>query len=218
MFRRIMSGAAALLLVTVLGVNVTSSASAHTPSASATCSTLSVALTNYSSNDDNTVSVLIDGNVVVDAKAFGSSYTKDFAFDDQYVAHTWKVIVRTDADPYGSKGWSKNLTGTSTPCEAPDTSDKKIPFCHWAEGGHFNSIETSKAAFFEGHRNHEGDIYPAGEFTKGGKTYSWPAQGDQSLLQYPDCTRPVTYVVPNAPVVKDKCELENDHYGLPEGP
>jgi len=194
MFKHKIGAALAALSLAAAGViGFQVAAEAHTPTASATCSALTVALTNYSSEDENEVSVLIDGDIVVDHKAFGSSYSKTLPFDDQYVAHTWKVIVRTDADPVGAKGWSKNLTGTSVPCEAPDTSGKKIQFCHAtsSETNPYNLIDTSVFAFYNGgHVDHEGDIYPAGSFEKGNKTFSWEAQGDLSLLQYPDCAKP----------------------------
>jgi len=42
--------------------------------------------------------------------------------------------------------------------------------------------------FFQaGHLQHSQDIYPAGTYIKNGVTHTWPAQGDQSLLQWDDC-------------------------------
>ncbi len=79
--------------------------------------------------------------------------------------------------------------------ECVDTSHQPITFCHatppdTAKNG-YQKITTDVGAFYnDGHINHAADIYPAGSFTKGGHDYSWDAQGDQSLLQYPDCMKP----------------------------
>ena len=64
-----------------------------------------------------------------------------------------------------------------------NTSEEKITFCHLNQGNGYNLLTTSKAAFYVGHREHSGDIYPAGSYKQGGQSFSWPAQGDQSLLE-----------------------------------
>lgn len=67
----------------------------------------------------NEVSVIIDGATVVDHQSFGSSYVQSFPVGDKTVTHSYKVIVRAYDDPDGSQGWSKNFTGTTTPCLPP---------------------------------------------------------------------------------------------------
>ncbi|MDB5167614.1 MAG: hypothetical protein JWN26_759 [Candidatus Saccharibacteria bacterium] len=72
----------------------------------------------------------------------------------------------------------------------------QITFCH-ADGksGNYNKLTTSTAAFYQaGHIDHSGDIFPAGSIVKKGVTHSWDAQGDQSLLAYPDCVKPIVVI------------------------
>ena len=104
--------------------------------------------------------------------------------------------------------------------EGRDTSHQPITFCH-ATGSDSNpyvKLTTDAGAFYRsGHINHTGDIYPAGAFTKGGHDFSWDAQGDQSLLQYPDCKKPnVKINVPLAPKVYDPCGFDNATWIVPE--
>lgn len=100
----------------------------------------------------------------------------------------------------GSDGQLINrLDGTCG--DTPDS--KKITFCHYdgsnnnGGSGKYSGITTSLWAFYQaGHVNHSNDIFPAGSVVHQGVTYSWPAQGNQALLQYPDCVMQVTPTAP----------------------
>jgi hypothetical protein len=107
----------AIAFLTITGITVigAQSASAHTPRASATCTTLSVSLTDYSAGATNTVKVVIDDNTVENT-GFGANFTKDYTFDNSAVSHDYSVIVHTSDDPDGSKGYSVTINGSSTPC------------------------------------------------------------------------------------------------------
>jgi hypothetical protein len=108
---------AATLLGTALVAAVAAPAAAHTPSASATCSTLSVSLQYYASTNENpkpnTVSVSIDRGSAT-SQAFGSSFVRDFSLGDSTKAHSWRVVI--DAV---DNGYDRTIEGTSTPCPAP---------------------------------------------------------------------------------------------------
>jgi hypothetical protein len=92
-------------------------ASAHTPEASATCTTLTVALTNYGLGAHGTlvnrVSVAIDSTVVEDT-GFGASFGKSYPLGGSTVAHAY--VVRIDAS--GTQ-YDRTFAGTSVPCAAP---------------------------------------------------------------------------------------------------
>lgn len=86
----------------------------------------------------------------------------------------------------GSDGGDITLAGTCA--DTPDSST--ITFCHYdnGQGGKYTSNTTSVSVFYQaGHLQHSQDIYPAGTYIKNGVTHTWPAQGDQSLLQWNDC-------------------------------
>jgi hypothetical protein len=105
-----------------------------------------------------------------------------------YAYTTW-----TDNFVKGSDGGDITLDGT-----CGDTPDSKtITFCHYdgsndnGGSGNYSELTTSLWAFYQaGHINHSNDIFPAGSVVHQGVTYSWSAQGDQNLLQYPDCAIP----------------------------
>ncbi|MCU1542781.1 MAG: hypothetical protein JWM50_646 [Microbacteriaceae bacterium] len=94
-----------------------SPASAHTPEASATCSTLTVSLKSYglgpNSSYANNITVTIDSSVVQDTR-FGTSFKKAYPLGDSTVAHSY--VVRIDA--IGNQ-YDRTFTGTSTPCAPP---------------------------------------------------------------------------------------------------
>jgi hypothetical protein len=87
-------------------------ASAHTPAVSATCSALTVALTNYgNANTPNTITVAIDSENVEDAR-FGSTFTESYPLGDSAEAHDYIVSV----DAPGSQ-YDREFAGSSVPCE-----------------------------------------------------------------------------------------------------
>lgn len=107
--------------------------------------------------------------------------------------------------------WSNGLrssdTGTVTVSgDCGDGAVQKITFCH-ATGSASNPyvrLTTSVRAFSQaGHLDHQDgrDIYPAFSYVKKGETYAVPAQGDQALLQFEDCSAPTVPTVPGIPAV-----------------
>ena len=146
--------------------------SAHTPSASGTCQAVTGSGTAYEKGD--TVTVYIDGAKVADDKAGNDGKLNASATPPQDgEIHGWKVVFDSKSNAY-----DRTYTGDVGPCGETTGVDKKIEFCH-----NGNVIDTSVFAFYQsGHVDHGTDIYPSGSFTKNGKTFSWPAQGDLSLI------------------------------------
>lgn len=111
-------------IVTVVGagavVATAASASAHTGNASATCSELTVTLTNFQPKQAaqaNHVTVTINGATKVD-KDFGESFVKTFAFNNPYRAkgNSWTVSWTA----YDDARFSGSVSGTASPCDRPD--------------------------------------------------------------------------------------------------
>lgn len=69
----------------------------------------------------NTVVVTINGTQV-ESTTFGTDYHEVFPFADKTVANTWTVSITAWNDPDGSKGWTKTISGTTTPCIVPPTN------------------------------------------------------------------------------------------------
>jgi hypothetical protein len=121
---KILAIGSTLLLVAGLFSIGAMSANAHTPTVQASCTTLSVNLTNYNGDQSqhNSVTVTIDGTVVGSNTNFGTTFTQSYTFSDQTVAHTWQVDYTAWDDPSGSHGWTGSQSGTTTPCVAKDAS------------------------------------------------------------------------------------------------
>ena len=156
----------ALGMVTVTAI----SASAHTPTVSDTCTTLSVDLNNYDRHETNTVTVTIDGSVVDTNLDFGGRFKKDYTFSDKTVAHTWLVeYTAGDQAKDPSANWSGSQSGTSTPCVSHDNA--KVPFCHAkpadtaANGWNMPPAADPGIIFSAGHATeHDADIIPAFDY------------------------------------------------------
>ncbi|PYC73969.1 hypothetical protein C7C46_24460 [Streptomyces tateyamensis] len=116
---RTLAGAAALAVVGVGALGGT--ASAHTPSVTSTCTTATVKLTGYNDKVTNTVTVTIDGKVVVDHQTFGGTFKQDFPI----AAHTKPVHVVADViagdDLKGHNGWTGQFPTDVPVCPPPTT-------------------------------------------------------------------------------------------------
>jgi len=112
--------ATGILAAGASAVTAPTPASAHTPEVSATCSTLTVALTNYSNDKNpNSISVSIDSETVEETR-FGSAFDATYPLGDTTAAHDY--LVRIDAP---GKAYDREFAGSSVPCEAevaPDAS------------------------------------------------------------------------------------------------
>lgn len=115
MLKRILAVLTTALLAVGLTVGVALPASAHTPTVSATCSTLTVKMASYGSST-NKLTVTID-DTVVENTTFGDSFAqKTYSFSGA-VAHNYVVEIDAQDNTYDrlvSKGTA--ITGTTTPC------------------------------------------------------------------------------------------------------
>ena len=113
--------AAGTLAFAASAIAVSAPASAHTPEASATCSTLTVALESYSVGNGgafiNSISVEIDSEVV-DETDFGSSLHETYPLGDVTVAHEYVVEI----DASGSQ-YDREFSGESVPCKRAAAAD-----------------------------------------------------------------------------------------------
>ena len=102
--------ASGLLALGASAVAIPTAASAHTPSASATCSDLTVGLENYDAGNVNTVSIEID-STVVENLTVGKTFTKTYPLGDKTIAHNYVVTVDAPGTQY-----DRTFTGSSVPC------------------------------------------------------------------------------------------------------
>ncbi|MCA5894126.1 hypothetical protein LEP48_12325 [Isoptericola sp. NEAU-Y5] len=121
--KRILAGVAttALALGGML-VATAAPASAHTPDASATCTTLSVNLGAYRGA---TVTVTVDGSAVA-TEQFDRNWSKSFPLDGS-TSHTWSI----DVDAHDSSSYDWQDSGTTEPClpttpEQPKKSEAQV--------------------------------------------------------------------------------------------
>jgi len=112
---------AGLALVSLGGTGIAlasaTAASAHTPEVDATCETLTVALVNYSTGNQNakpnSITVSIDDETVEES-AFGAGFTGSYDFADKTVAHHYEVVIDSVDNAY-----DRTFTGDSVPCLPP---------------------------------------------------------------------------------------------------
>ncbi|WP_394551500.1 hypothetical protein ACDF64_11775 [Agromyces sp. MMS24-JH15] len=105
------------------------------------------------------------------------------------------VALGGDASLTIELGWPDRYSDSGTgsvdlPKSLCDSGSQQITFCHADGSGKYETITTDVASFKHGHSGHEKDIHPAYRYVKNGKVLSGDANGDQSLLAYPDCTKP----------------------------
>ncbi|MEV7355030.1 LAETG motif-containing sortase-dependent surface protein [Kitasatospora sp. NPDC091276] len=118
------TAAAGILLPLALATN----ASAHVPSWSVTCDKIVIDLINYSPKPDvkNTVSLTIDGEKVLDAKAFPAEFHGTFPVKDHTAPVKANLVVNTTETP-NEKGWNINETKTIEPCHTPTPTPTPTP-------------------------------------------------------------------------------------------
>lgn len=143
-------------------------------------------------NGPNTASWFLKSGVYIE----GTEDT-DYLWQQQIRTHTPGTPAVMEFE------YTKTIEGTDCPDEGPEEDPAgPITFCHWVPGEGetkegYNLITTDEHVFYTaGHLDHEDDIYPSGSFTKDGETYSWEAQGDQSLITT-GCKESVTEGPPN---------------------
>jgi hypothetical protein len=119
--RLLASAAATALALGGLLVATAAPASAHTPKVTATCTELSVNLTQYSGpGEKNSVTVVVDGEPVATEKfekGFQGSYPLDGAEN-----HTWSVTVDAHDGKNGTQ-YDFTKSDSTTACDAPAEED-----------------------------------------------------------------------------------------------
>ncbi|MGF1429584.1 LPXTG cell wall anchor domain-containing protein [Kitasatospora sp. LaBMicrA B282] len=117
---------AAAALAVLGSAALTGSAWANIPSITATCSTVTVDLIKYDASAQNTVTVKINGETVVNLQPFGDSYHKDFPVAAHTAAEVAELVVYTSADPKGSGGGTGSWTATIPVCPTPSPSPSTV--------------------------------------------------------------------------------------------
>jgi len=211
-----MAALSALLLTVGVTTAIATTASAHTPKVSATCTALSVDLKDYQTKDGETnhVKVTQAGAVVADDD-FGGSYKQSFDFANSKLNNSWEVKITAWDDPTGSKGYTKTVSGTTSGC-APVVEIHKVKICHatssgshpYANDNHWvswSSVDNEYNVDWNGHGDHEGDIIPPFANFPG---QNWDEAG-QAIYDN-DCQVPSPKVVPANPTIVDLCGTAND--------
>jgi hypothetical protein len=96
-------------------------AAAHTPQGWGDCDGVTAKATSYGSQDENTVTVTLDGVVVEDTQ-FDTGFTKTYEYATNQSTHTWKVEIRTTND---EPAFSKTFEGTATGCDTVPEPEPK---------------------------------------------------------------------------------------------
>ncbi|GAA0697102.1 hypothetical protein GCM10010193_59950 [Kitasatospora atroaurantiaca] len=118
MARRISGGlvAAAAGLGVLAPLVLAGGASAHVPSWTVTCEKISVKLTSYDPKFQNSVSLTLDGEKLLDHQKFGEAFSQDFVVKPHTKDLKAVLTVVTDQDPKGDQGWTVTKTATIAPC------------------------------------------------------------------------------------------------------
>jgi len=186
--------------------------------AAPTCKALTVVypknIPSGQANDVN-VRVIADGKEITlnFHKSSGTwSGTQTFTFDQH---KDW-----TDPDIW-SVVWVQ-VAGTNYHWQGKVDCGDAVTVCHWdASSNGYDKETIAVKSFFAGkHDAHAKDIYPAFTYTDWWLVFpikkTQAAKGDQTLLQYPDCTKPPTEVpAPAAPAFSDTCGPDNEVFTEP---
>ncbi|MGW3042878.1 LAETG motif-containing sortase-dependent surface protein [Kitasatospora sp. NPDC001159] len=118
------TAAAGFLLPLALATN----ASAHVPTWSVTCDKVVIDLINYSDKEgvNNTVSLTVDGEKVLDAKAFPKEFHGTFPVKDHDAPIKAQLVVHTTETP-AEHGWNIDETKTIAPCHTPTPTPTPTP-------------------------------------------------------------------------------------------
>ncbi|AUG80172.1 hypothetical protein CFP65_5471 [Kitasatospora sp. MMS16-BH015] len=121
---KVRRGIAVVLVGAAAPLALAGSAVAHVPTWSVTCTKVSVSLANYSKDAQNSVTLIVGGEKLLDRKTFGDAFTQDFTVKAHSADLKAELIVLTSEDPKGEKGWSVDQTKTIPVCESPSPSPK----------------------------------------------------------------------------------------------
>lgn len=117
---------AAVATAGVFGVGLAAgTAQAHTPEWKVTCTDVSVHLTAYSSKDDNTVTVTVDGKDLLPTETFRGSFDKKL----ELPKHDKELSVRLVVKAGDNDKFSRDLTETAPVCEnnTPSPTPSETP-------------------------------------------------------------------------------------------
>ena len=136
--KKLLAAASAVALALGLAlIAVASPASAHTPVITATCSSLTVSLSNYAADaahpQANTVAVTVDGAPVTDpaVTTFANAYTHTWSFDSAK-SHTYTVTVVA----WDNYTYDVHRSGAIDPCVTPAAPTFSEPTCTTANGSY----------------------------------------------------------------------------------
>ncbi|MER5460089.1 LAETG motif-containing sortase-dependent surface protein [Streptomyces sp. NPDC002668] len=117
---------AAVAAAGVFGVGLAAgTAQAHTPEWKVTCTDVTVHLTAYSSKDDNTVTVTVDGKDLLPTETFRGSFDKKLELPKHDKELSLRLVVKAgDNDKF-----SRDLTETAPVCEnnTPSPTPSETP-------------------------------------------------------------------------------------------
>lgn len=221
--RRLAAASTAFVLgagLALVGIAAPASAHHNTISASAACASdgktadITWSVTN-SENLEETITSSSLEEVVPQGTTIGKKATSEFV---QKGAKLEEKQTLTLAAKWSNDYMQTNSASFTAPydlCAGGGGGNDKIEYCHSGNGKKYVKIETAVEAFYEsGHIDHDDDIFPAFSFWKHGNLIQVAAQGDQSLLQYPDCALEVV-PVGGEPTFVDDCGADNEELDVP---
>lgn len=115
MLKRLIAVLTTLVLAVGLTVGVATTATAHTPTVSATCTGIKVTLSSYGAGTSNTFTLTVDGTAVASNVAFGNNFGPVEYPVDGASAHTWKLEIDAQHNEHDKLG-AGALTGSWAPC------------------------------------------------------------------------------------------------------
>ena len=223
--RRILGGLGVIALAAVGTQLVTVQASsAHTPSASVTCTAWSIGAQSYQATQNNTYSYSVDGAPVVTG-SFGASFAKSGTFAAGTGNHT--LVGYVYQNNLKSAQYSRTYDLTTTGCAMAN-----VTLCHATDSNThpYQAITVDAAGAYNGHLGHDGpvwnptlkndhikwgDIIPT--FTYNGHQHSLNVPAAQSILDN-GCSVAVTSVSAGAPAFTDGSCSVDPTYVVPDEP
>ncbi|MDT4963358.1 MAG: hypothetical protein QOF87_3005 [Pseudonocardiales bacterium] len=217
---------AGVITLGAIGMQVvaTQVASAHTPSASVTCTAWSLAGQSYEAGQNNTYGYSVDGATEI-VGSFGGSFTQSGTFDPGSGDHTLVAHVYRDNNPADSYSHVYNLS-------TQGCAEAQVTLCHATDSNTnpYVAITVDAAGAYDGHLGHTGpiwdptlkaqhihwgDIIPA--FTYNGHEYSLNVPAGQAILDN-GCAVPLTAVTAVAPTFADGTCSVDPTYDIPAEP
>jgi hypothetical protein len=224
--KRILGGLGVIALA-ALGTQLVAvqASSAHTPSASVTCTTWSIGASNYEAAQHNTYSYSIDGGAATTG-SFTNGFSKSGTFAAGTGDHTLVGYVYQNGNSAAT--YSKTYNLKTTGCAL----DKDVTLCHATDSNTnpYVEITVDAAGAYNGHLGHTGpvwnptlkadhikwgDIIPT--FSYSGHQYSLNVPAGQALLDN-GCSAAPTAVSAAAVTFTDGSCSVDPSYNVPNQP